>query len=180
MQQLTQRQTEFVLAQPMFVVATAAADGKVNVGPKGMDTLRVLAPDRIVWLSLTGSGNETSAHVLADGRMTLLFMSFGPDPLILRVFGTARVVHPRDPDWPELVGLFPTYGGSRQVFDVSVEYVRSSCGTGVPEMDFVADRGVTELEPHYAQMTEDELHDYWQRKNTTSLDGLATGLFPDR
>ena len=179
MDALTARQIEFIEAQPMFFVATAAAEGRVNVSPKGMDSLRVVGPQRIVWLSLTGSGNETAAHVAANGRMTLMFMSITEKPLILRAFGTARAVHPRHDDWDELYELFPSYGGSRQIFDMTVDSTRSSCGTGVPIMTVSAIRADEELEPYYAAMSEDELNDYWSRKNTESLDGFPTKIFGD-
>lgn len=179
MKGLTQSQIEFIRAQPIFFVATAACEGRVNVSPKGMDTLRVLDPRRVVWLNLTGSGNETAAHVVASGRMTLMFMSVSALPLIVRVYGWARIVHPRDTEWDDLVGLFPPMAGSRQIFDVGVDAASSSCGSGVPMMTVDAIRGNDELEPFYAAMSDEELHDYWSRKNATSIDGLPTGIFED-
>lgn len=179
MQRLTPKQIEFIQAQPLFFVATAAAEGRVNVSPKGMDTLRVLAEDRVVWLNLSGSGNETAAHVASNGRMTLMFMSIGPQPLILRLYGTAEAVHPRDEAWDDLIARFPTMGGSRQIFDLTIEQTASSCGTGVPIMTVEASRGDEELEPYYRAMSDDELNDYWRRKNVTSIDGYPTHLFGD-
>ena len=179
MNRLTSRQIDFVRQQPMFFVATAAATGRVNVSPKGMDTMRVIDAHRIVWLNLTGSGNETAAHVGDNGRMTLMFMSVTDTPLILRVYGQASVVHPRDASWEELAGLFPPMGGSRQIFDLAIDAVSASCGSGVPIMSVDAHRGDTELEPFYADMTEGELHDYWERKNVESIDGLPTRIFTD-
>ena len=179
MNRLTNTQIDFIRAQPMFFVATAAADGRVNMSPKGMDTLRVIDEHRLVWLNLTGSGNETAAHVAANERMTLMFMSIAEKPLILRVYGTAQVVHPRDPAWSEHVARFETMGGSRQVFDVSIDDTASSCGSGVPIMTVDAIRGDTELEPFYSAMSDNELHDYWERKNTASIDGFPTHIFDD-
>ena len=179
MKRLTPRQMEFIGAQPVFFVATAACEGRVNVSPKGMDSLRVLDPRRVVWLNLTGSGNETAAHVAASGRMTLMFMSISASPLILRVYGKAGVVHPRDTEWNELVRLFPPMAGSRQIFDLAVDATSSSCGSGVPIMTVDVIRGNDELEPFYAEMSDDELRDYWSRKNVTSIDGLPTGIFED-
>lgn len=177
MDRVTKRQIEFIEAQPMFFVATAAADARVNVSPKGMDTLRVLDPQRIVWLNLTGSGNETAAHVRDNGRMTLMFMSIADKPLILRLYGTATTIHPRDESWPELIEMFPTMGGSRQIFDLRIEKTSTSCGSGVPIMTVESNRGATELEPFYAAKTDEELHAYWSRKNTESIDGLPTAIF---
>ena len=108
---LDQRFTDFIQEQKMFFVATAAADGRVNTSPKGLDSLRILSPERIVWLNLTGSGNETSAHLQALNRITLMFMAFEGKPMIVRVYGTAKLLHPRDVGWDELVGLFPTMAG---------------------------------------------------------------------
>lgn len=179
MKRLTPSQIEFIRAQPVFFVATAACEGRVNVSPKGTDSLRVLDPRRVVWLNLTGSGNETAAHVAASGRMTLMFMSLSTSPLIVRVYGRARVVHPRDTEWNELLRLFPPMAGSRQIFDLAVDAASSSCGSGVPIMTVDAIRADEELEPFYAAMSEEELHDYWSRKNVTSIDGLPTGIFED-
>jgi len=176
---LSPGRVEFIEAQPMFFVGTAAVEGTVNVSPKGMDSLRVLGPDRLAWINLSGSGNETAAHVLAAKRMTLMWMSIGTTPIILRVYGQATVVHPRDDAWAELSALFPDYGGARQVFDLTIERVADSCGSGVPIMSVEADRGITELEPWYAEMTEEKLHGFWRRKNTTSIDGLPTAIFAD-
>lgn len=179
MDRLTHRQVGFIEAQPMFFVATAAADGRVNVSPKGMDTLRVIDERRIVWLNLTGSGNETAAHVAASGRMTLMFMSVAEEPLILRVYGQATAIHPRDHGWEQAVASFPQLGGSRQIFDLRIEHAAVSCGSGVPVMSVQAPRGETELEPFYAAMSDDEMTDYWRRKNTRSIDGFATHIFAD-
>ena len=144
-----------------------------------MDTLRVVDERRVVWLNLSGSGNETAAHVAANGRMTLMFMSIAEGPLILRIYGTARMVHPRDRDWEELIARFPTMGGSRQIFDLSIDSTSSSCGSGVPIMTVDSVRGDTALEPFYAAMSDEELQDYWARKNVTSIDGYATLIFAD-
>ena len=170
--------TAFIQAQPMFFVATAARNGRVNVSPKGMDTLRVLDERRIVWLSLSGSGNETAAHLLDTPRMTLMFCSFTNKPLILRVYGSARAIHPRDEEWDDLIGLFPALAGSRQIYDLSIQSVQTSCGSGVPTMTVGRQRGLEELEPFFAEMGEDGVRDYWRRKNTESIDGLETGLSP--
>jgi hypothetical protein len=177
MDSLTPQFIDLIGEQPMFFVATAAAEGRVNVSPKGMDTLRIDAPDRIRWLNLSGSGNETAAHVAATGRMTLMWSSFTKMPMTLRVYGTAFVVHPRDEAWGDVVGDFLVLAGSRQVFDLAVDHVATSCGTGVPMMSLDAVRADEELEPFYAAMSDEELQDYWSRKNTESIDGLPTNIF---
>jgi hypothetical protein len=166
---------KFIERQPMFFVATAGVEGRVNLSPKGLDSLRILDDNRIVWLNLTGSGNETAAHLRSINRMTLMFCSFEGEALILRVYGTARTVHPRDEGWGELVNLFPDMAGSRQIFDMNIEQVQTSCGTGVPVMRFEAQRGPEELLPFYDEMGPDGVKTYWARKNALSIDGEETG-----
>lgn len=167
---------DFIERQPMFFVATAASDGRVNVSPKGLDSLRVVDDQRVIWLNLSGSGNETAAHVRQLNRMTLMFCAFEGDALILRVYGEARVLHPGDDGWDDLAGLFPVMAGSRQIFDLRIDLVQTSCGTGVPRMQFVEGRGDQELLPFYDNMGEDGVRAYWARKNTKSIDGKDTGI----
>lgn len=171
--------TAFIEKQPLFFVATAGREGRVNVSPKGMDTLRLIDDTRILWLNLSGSGNETAAHVRETGRMTLMFCAFEGAPMILRVYGTARVLHPRDAGWDEALALFPALAGSRQVFDLAVDLVQTSCGTGVPLMSFAGSRGETELVPFYDDMGPEGVEAYWRKKNTLSIDGKPTGIFGD-
>ncbi len=176
---LSAKHQAFILEQPLFFVATAARDGRVNLSPKGMDTLRLAAEDRIVWLNLSGSGNETAAHIRDTPRMTLMFCAFEGEPLILRVYGSAKVIHPRQPEWQALIPQFPELAGSRQIFDLTVELTQTSCGTGVPVMPFERSRGETELVPYYEEMGPDGVAKYWGRKNTKNIDGQPTGIFDD-
>jgi hypothetical protein len=166
---------KFITAQPMFFVATAAPDGRVNVSPKGLDSLRVLSETNIIWLNLSGSGNETAAHVRESPRMTLMFCAFDGDALILRVYGQAKLFHPADEGWNELCQKFPPMAGSRQIFSLEIDLVQTSCGTGVPRMSFVAERGPGELLPFYEEMGEEGVKAYWARKNRLSIDGKETG-----
>ena len=172
--QLTDRLQRFIETQHVFFVGTAARDGRVNVSPKGLDTLRILAPDRIVWLNLTGSGNETAAHVLDSGRMTLMFCSFDAKPLILRVYGTATTWHEGDDVWDELAPLFPELPGARNIFDVSVDLVQTSCGFGVPLMELVEERDTMTV--GLERRGPDGVRDYQQANNRLSIDGFPTGL----
>jgi hypothetical protein len=135
-QMYTELGEELIQQQKIFFVGTAASDGRVNVSPKGMDSLRVLGQDRIVWLNLTGSGNETAAHILDDARMTLMFCAFEGTSLILRVYGQAKAIHPRDPQWEDLYSQFPPTPGARQVYDLNNDQVQTSCGMAVPNFDF--------------------------------------------
>jgi hypothetical protein len=167
----------FIEEQPLFLVATAAPEGRVNVSPKGLDSLRILSDQKIAWLSLTGSGNETAAHVIQNPRMTLMFCAFKGDHLILRTYGNARVIHPRDPEWAEHYALFPDFAGARNIFVLDIDLVTTSCGSGVPEMSVVRSRGETDLEPYYADMGPDRVQEFWKKKNLTSIDDYPTGIF---
>lgn len=169
----------FIARQKLFFVATADTGGRVNVSPKGMDSLRVKSPRHVRWLNLSGSGNETAAHVSSTGRMTLMFCAFEGDAMILRVYGQATVLHPRDPSWNTAIEDFPEIAGSRQVFDLSIDLVQTSCGTGVPIMPFESNRAEKELVPFYEQMGPDGVKEYWKRKNTHTIDGEPTGIFDD-
>jgi len=175
-EKLTDRLIDFIEQQPLFFVATASQEGRVNVSPKGMDSLRVKDQNHITWLNLTGSGNETAAHIQDSPRMTLMFCAFDGDPLILRVYGTANVVHPRDSEWDEVASDFSTYAGSRQIFQLTIDLVQTSCGTGVPVMPFQKSRAEDELLPFYSNMGEEGVKKYWRKKNSLSLDGKPTGI----
>ncbi len=164
----------FIEAQKLFFVATAARSGHVNISPKGLDSLRVLDEQTVVWLNGTGSGNETAAHLLDTPRMTLMFCAFGGNPLILRLYGDAEVYHSRDPEWEGYTGLFTPLEGSRQVFKLHVELVQTSCGFGVPLFDYQGDR---ELMHTWAEKKgEDGIRAYWHEKNQLSLDGRPTRI----
>jgi hypothetical protein len=171
---ITDRHRAFIEAQPVFFVATAAPGGRVNLSPKGLDSLRVLGPNQVAWLNVTGSGNETAAHLLESPRMTVMFCSFVREPMILRLYGTARGVHAGDFEWDELVGLFPPRVGARQVFVMDVDLVQKSCGYAVPLMDFVAERTV--LDSWASKKGVEGLAAYRQEKNVVSLDGMPTRL----
>jgi len=112
---LTDDHIAFIGQQKIFFVGTATADSLINVSPKGMDSFRVRSHSQVMWLNLTGSGNETAAHVLEDGRMTIMFCSFDKQPVIMRLYGTARMVSPGEPQWADLFAQFPDYTGARQI-----------------------------------------------------------------
>lgn len=174
--QLTDHLTDFITRQKIFFVGTAAADGRVNVSPKGMDTLRVVSANRVVWLNLTGSGNETAAHLREQSRITLMFCAFEGDPLILRLYGHARALHPRDPEWSTLLPLFPNLNGSRQLVDVAIDLVQTSCGMAVPFLDFKSGRD--QLEKWADKKGAQGIREYWEEKNQISLDGKPTHILP--
>ncbi|WP_149589658.1 pyridoxamine 5'-phosphate oxidase family protein [Tabrizicola flagellatus] len=167
-------QIGFIAEQHLFFVATAAPGGRVNLSPKGMDSLRVLSPRRILWLNLTGSGNETAAHLALEPRITLMWCSFTVRPLILRAYGMGRAVHHGDSDWAGLAAELPDQPGARQIVDVAVDLVQSSCGFAVPFMDFRADRPV--LRDWATAKGAEGLRSYWDERNRQTIDGLPTGI----
>jgi hypothetical protein len=167
-------QIAFIGQQHLYFVGTAAPGTRVNLSPKGMDSLRILGPARILWLNLTGSGNETAAHLALDPRITLMWCSFTTHPLILRAYGTARAIHLGDADWPELKAQLPDQPGARQIIDVRIDLVQSSCGFAVPFMDFREERPV--LLNWATDKGPDGLRDYWANRNRETIDGIATGI----
>ncbi len=167
---------DFIQTQRMFFVATAAADGRVNISPKGLESLLVLSETKIIWLNLSGSGNETASHIRELPRMTLMFCAFDGEARILRTSGTAKVFHPHDEGWDHYITQFPDMAGSRQIFELNIDLVQTSCGTGVPIMEFIAERGPTEMLPFYEEMGEAGVKAYWKRKNARSIDGKETGI----
>ncbi len=172
--EITPRVREFIEAQRMFFVGTAARDGRVNVSPKGNDSLRVVGPNEVVWLNGTGSGNETAAHLLDTNRMTLMWCAVEGNPWIVRTYGTATMTQPGDGDWDVLVGMFPPMLGARQVFRQHVDLVVTSCGFGVPLYSYEGDRDL--MDAWARRKGPEGLVAYQREKNTVSLDGLPTGL----
>src|SRR5918997_3700603 len=166
-------------SQPVFFVATAPPDpdARINVSPRGLDTFRVLGPNRVVWLDLTGSGVEAVAHLKADGRITVMFCAFEGLPDILRLYGRGEVLEPGDEEFDELRPRFPDLPGERAIIDVSVHRVASSCGFGVPRMDLVGPRD--KLLTSAERKGPNKMAEYQARKNSRSIDGLP-GLDPAR
>jgi hypothetical protein len=162
----------FIEQQPVFFVASAplTADGHVNVSPKGLDSLRVIDRSTVMYLDLTGSGNETAAHQVENGRLTLMFCAFQGNPKVLRLYCRGRVVTRASADWGECAARFPAYPGIRQIVVGDVQSVQTSCGFGVPLMTLVAQR---DLLPRWAERKGDAaLTEYRRTRNAVSLDGL--------
>jgi len=172
--ELTEKQAHFIKDQKIFFVGTAAGEGSVNVSPKGMDSLRIINSKKVAWLNLTGSGNETSAHVQITPRMTIMFCAFEGSPLILRLYGKARVLHKADKDWNEYLSLFPETPGSRQVFILDIDKTQSSCGMAVPLYQYQGDRDALRVSAE--KKGQDGIEAYWERKNQVSLDGFPTNI----
>ncbi len=171
---LTDDLTSFIEAQHIFFVATAAQDGRVNISPKGMDSLRVLTPNQIAWRNLSGSGNETAGHLLQVNRMTIMWCGFEKRPMILRTYGTGQTLHMDHVDFAKYNDLFTNEPGVRQIFIQDIDLVQSSCGYAVPFMDYQAERET--LKHWAANKGEDGIRKHWAEKNQMTLDGAPTHL----
>jgi hypothetical protein len=172
--EILEKHSQFIKEQKIFFVGTATADSRVNVSPKGMDSLRVVDSKRVVWLNVTGSGNETAAHVQENPRMTLMFCAVEGPPLILRLYGAAKVIHRKDPEWAALFALFEPIPGARQIFDLSVDLVQTSCGMAVPYFNYQAERD--QLKNWAEKKGHDGLTRYWEEKNQVSIDDIPTNI----
>ena len=171
---LSDKQIQFINEQHLFFVGTAMQEGRVNISPKGMDTLRVVNENKVIWLNLTGSGNETASHLQVNNRMTILFCSFEEKPLILRLYGNAQVYHPRDEEFKNHISLFPTSIGARQIIELDIDLVQSSCGFAVPLMDFKSERSL--LKTWSENKGQTKIEDYWADRNSISIDGNDTNI----
>ncbi len=170
----------FIRAQHLFFVATAplSAEGHVNLSPKGLDCFRVLSPRQVAYLDLTGSGNETSAHLQENGRIVFMFCAFDGSPSILRLYGTGRVILPDSAEWPAMLAHFRPYPGLRQIILADITRVQTSCGFGVPRLEYVDDRDSL---PRWAETKgESGLMTYREEKNALSIDSLPTPLSASR
>ena len=175
---LDEELTRFIESQRIFFTGTAAPDGRVNVSPKGMDSLRVVGPNELLWLNLTGSGNETAAHLRAANRVTMMWCAFEGDPNIVRVYGTGSFVESDDGGFDELLAQFDladdTVASVRAIITVDVEFATDSCGYVVPEMTQTArrDKLFTTADKLIEVNGETAIRQYTDRKNATSIDGL--------
>ncbi|MGA2411804.1 MAG: pyridoxamine 5'-phosphate oxidase family protein [Candidatus Binataceae bacterium] len=174
---ITAEMKEFIAEQRVFFVATAPHQGRINLSPKGMDTFRVIGRKRVIYLDLTGSGNETAAHLLDDGRITIMFCSFGKTARIMRIYGRGRAIHPRDSEWDEYLAMFPAEPGIRQIMEIDVEDTMTSCGYAVPRLERLEERDT--LRKYWQSRGGDAAVKYQHDKNIESIDGLPTGIFDD-
>ena len=166
---LTVEHRAFMARQPVFFVATAAADARINLSPKGYDAFRVLDDNTVAYLDLMGSGNETHAHLAADGRITIMFCAFDRPALILRLYGHGRAVLPQDAEWDGLAARFELLPGTRQIFVIAIEQTQTSCGWGVPEMALTREREA--LVKHHRNFGAERALDVMKTR-TRSIDGL--------
>ena len=175
--ELSDKHKDFIIKQRIYFVATATDNSRINLSPKGMDSFKVLNKNRVIWLNVTGSGNETAAHVQINPRMTIMFTAFEGKPMILRLYGNAKVIHPRDDQWGDLYSEFKPIPGARQIFDVEIDLVQTSCGMAVPNYDYVSERGLLN---EWASFKGDEgVEKYWADKNQHSIDGIQTKILED-
>jgi Pyridoxamine 5'-phosphate oxidase len=168
---------EFIERQHIFFNASAAPEGRVNVSPRDRAALRILDPNTIVYLDRTGSGNETAAHLLLKDRLTLMFCAFEGTPMILRLYGHARIVPRPSPEYTTLLASHFDNAeppGTRQLVLLHIDLVQTSCGMNVPSFDHVSQRD--QLDRWAEAKGEAALHDYRRQKNTFSIDGFPTGL----
>lgn len=175
--ELNETLQNFMEEQKMFFIATAPTEGRINLSPKGMNTFRCLDHKTVAYLDLTGSGNETAAHVTENGRITLMFCSFSDKPLILRLYGRGQVIRPRDHAWPEWYALFEPMLGARQIIALHIESVQTSCGFAVPLYEFKASRDT--LRQWADKQGEQGIVKYQHSHNQISIDGLPTQLFEE-
>jgi hypothetical protein len=168
----------FIAEQKVFFVATAPDEGRINLSPKGMDTFRIVGDHRALYLDLTGSGNETAAHLFQNGRITIMFCSFDKTARILRLYGRGRAIHPGDDKWHEYLGMFPPEPGVRQIMDINIETAMTSCGYGVPRFDRLEERDT--LRKYWQSRSDDAPVKYQEKHNLESIDGLPTGIFASR
>lgn len=169
---------DFIARQHIFFTASAAEGSRVNVSPRSTDLFRVLGPHSVAYLDRTGSGNETAAHLEADGRLTIMFCAFEGPPSILRLYGRGEVLHRESGAYAHLLdeafgGTQPV--GARQMIRLAVDLVQTSCGFGVPLFSHEGER--FSLERWAEAKGPNGIEDYWREKNTRSMDGLPTGLF---
>ncbi|WP_353930564.1 pyridoxamine 5'-phosphate oxidase family protein [Okeanomitos corallinicola TIOX110] len=173
---ITEELQKFIANQQMFFVGTAplSPTGHVNISPKGLESFQIISPNRVAYLDVTGSGNETSAHLLENGRITFMFCAFEEPPSILRLYGQGKTILPNSPEWDYYYSLFSNIPGTRQIIVANIDRIQTSCGFGVPLYEYQAQR---ETLVHWANKKgEQGIKEYHQQKNLVSIDGLLTPL----
>ncbi|PSB01561.1 pyridoxamine 5'-phosphate oxidase family protein [Merismopedia glauca] len=176
-EQLNPELIDFIDRQKVFFTATAPTEGRINLSPKGMHTFKCIDSKKVAYLDVTGSGNETSAHLQENGKITIMMCSFSDEPLILRLYGQGKPVLPRNPTWETLLPLFKDTPGTRQIIVVHLESIQTSCGFGVPIYEFKEERQT--LKKWAKNKGETGLREYWESKNQTSIDGLPTNILSE-
>ena len=172
---LPQKYQKFAAQQKIFFVATAPEEGRISLSPKGMDSFVCINPKTVAFLNVTGSGNETAAHLKENGRITVMFCSFEEKPLILRLYGTGHSVHPDHPDWEHLKPQFPDLPGARQIVVIQIDSVQTSCGESIPFFEYQGER--ESLSQWATKKGPEGVRAYQEKRNQKSIDGLDTGIF---
>jgi hypothetical protein len=167
---------EFIKKQHIFFVGSAplSHDGHVNISPKGHDVFRIFSPNEVAFLDLTGSGNETSAHLIDNGRITFMFIAFEGSPMILRLYGSGEVILPETPKWDEYIQHFDLLPGARQIIMAKIHTVKTSCGFSVPYYSYSGERET--LQKWASNKSDQELLEYRRKNNSKSMDGIVTPL----
>lgn len=173
-EQLNDTLKNFIEEQKIFFTASAPNKGRINLSPKGMDTFRCLDNKTVAYLDLTGSGNETAAHISENERLTIMFCSFSEKPLILRLYGKGEIVRPNSAKWKSLFQSFQSFTGERQIIVLHIESLQTSCGFGVPIFELKTER--EKLIEWAEKKGENGIKIYWEEKNQVSIDGLPTGI----
>ncbi|ELS02423.1 Pyridoxamine 5''-phosphate oxidase [Xenococcus sp. PCC 7305] len=172
--ELTTELRDFIAQQKMFFTATAPSQGRINLSPKGIDTFRYIDNKTVAYLDLTGSGNETAAHLQENGRITIMFCSFTQKPLILRLYGQGIVIDFKSDRAATLRPLFTNFPGARQIILLNLESAQTSCGFGVPIYDFQEERQT--LITWAKNKGERGIQEYQKQNNLESIDGLPIKL----
>jgi len=162
----------FIKAQKMFFVGTAplSGDGHVNLSPKGYDSFAVIDDLTVAYLDLGGSGIETHAHVVENGRITIMFCAFEGKANILRLYGQGTVYDFTHPEFEQYAKLFGDFGKCRAVIVVKLTRIQDSCGWGVPFYDFKGERD--QLRRSENHRTREQWVEHRYKTNSKSIDGL--------
>ncbi|MCK5041499.1 MAG: pyridoxamine 5'-phosphate oxidase family protein [Sphingomonadales bacterium] len=171
---LEEKHHKFIKKQLMFTVATAPLEGRINISPKGLDAFRIIDNKTVAYLDTIGSSNETAAHLRVDNRITIMFMSFDRNPLIMRIYGKGEALQTNTEEFKALIELFPETSGVRQIIKINIDNLSTNCGYGVPLMENAQERPT--LETWANTKDEKALNAYMRKNNLTSIDGLDTGL----
>jgi hypothetical protein len=156
--------------QHLFFVATAPVDGHVNLSPKGYDTFRVLGPQRVAYLDLTGSGIETVSHVQENGRLTIMFTALDGPPQVVRLYARGEVHLLGSEGFDALAPLFPELPGRRAIIEAHLSRVSTSCGYSIPRFTYESERDT--LNAAVRRKSPEQMDAYHREKNATSIDGL--------
>jgi len=176
--ELNEKHIQFIKKQLIFFTASAASDGLVNLSPKGMDTFAVVDNHTVAYLDLTGSGNQTAAHLHQNPRLTIMMCSFDKQPLIFRMYGKGKVINQYHSDWDRWLKRFPAHPGVRQIITLNIQKVQTACGYAVPMAENMTQRDT--LKKWAEKKGIDGVKNYWKEKNTMSIEGKPTYILKEK